>query len=354
VIIISISREKLAPRFIVIIYMLSIQRRKRVRQSFCWTCSSVILLGVVLLLAKRKLLNVNITQNVRCNYLTFNQTSSGQEYALPNDCFNPDVMRWNKKSLTVAILYHNDVAHLKTQILGWETLDKELKSALLFLVIDDGSLDKAVAVTDNIASCSVDISIVRVLEDIPWNIGGARNLAMLTAPTKFVFVTDIDIHAPKGFYSHLLRLAKRAKHEASIGNHLIYASFKRVFEASNEESRPHPALMFLSKETYWRVGGCDEDFVGNYGYTDPHFWHRARQTRDVYIVNCHSDFPEIPSLVEKSQPRQYKRERDGTVNSALFEQKKSDNNWSRLYLRFSWAVEQAVCVKRSKSFFSGF
>ncbi len=286
---------------------------------------------------------MNTTSNAHCNYLTFNQTPSGQEYALPIDCVNRDVLQWNKKSLTVAILYHNDVEHLKAQILGWEALDRQLKSVLLFLLIDDGSRDKAIEVTDITSSCSVDILIVRVLEDIPWNIGGARNLAMLTAPTKYVLVTDIDIHAPTDFYSHLLRLANRAEQEASIGNHLIYASFKRVYEASNKQSRPHPAVMFLSKDTYWQVGGCDEDFVGNYGYTDPHFWHRARQTQDVYIVNCHSDFPEIPSLVEKSQARQYKRERDGTVNSALFEQKKSKNNWSQLYLRFSWSMEQTAC-----------
>jgi hypothetical protein len=331
--------------------MVSNQRRQRIRYAFCWTCSSVLLLlGVALLLAKRKLSSVNITPNARCNYLMFNQTPSGQGYALPIACVDPNVMRWNEKSLTVAILYHNDVEHLKAQILGWEALDRQLKSALLFLVIDDGSRDKAIEVTDITASCSVDIAIVRVLEDIPWNIGGVRNLAMLTAPTKFVFVTDIDIHAPKDFYSYLLRLANRAEQEASIGNHLIFTSFKRVFEASKKESRPHPAVMFLSKDTYWRVGGCDEDFVGNYGYTDPHFWHRARRTQDVYIVNCHSDFPEIPSLVEKFQPRQYKRKRDGTVNMALFEQKKSHNNWSQLYLRFSWAMEQPACVEKANSF----
>ena len=56
-----------------------------------------------------------------------------------------------------------------------------------------------------------------------------------------------DIHAPKDFYSYLLRLANRAEQEEIIGNHVIFTSFKRVFEASKKESRPHPAVMFYQR-----------------------------------------------------------------------------------------------------------
>ena len=38
----------------------------------------------------------------------------------------------------------------------------------------------------------------------------------------------------------------------------------------------HWGVMFLSSDAYWAVGGCDEDFVGHYGGTDVHFFHRVR------------------------------------------------------------------------------
>jgi len=253
----------------------------------------------------------------------------------------------NKKMLTVAVLYHNDVEHLTKQISSWNSLDSELKRCLLFLIVDDGSSDKAVEVTKRAASssCSIDIVLVRVVQNIRWNIGGARNLAMQIAPTKYVFLTDIDIYAPNDFHSHLLELTQEIVRASNNGIDVIFSSFRRVFEGSEIEERPHPALMLLSKDTYWRVGGCDEDFVGNYGYTDPHFWHRARRTPNVSIVESHSEFPQIPTLVEKSYNNQVNRQRNTAVNMALFEHKTQMNDWSDTYLRFDWIYEQPACMK---------
>ena len=57
-----------------------------------------------------------------------------------------------------------------------------------------------------------------------------------------------------------------------------------------KNNKLHPAVCLIRKEDYWKIGGCDEDFVGNYGQTDPHFWYRAKgkitvkEKNNVYLL----------------------------------------------------------------------
>ena len=43
----------------------------------------------------------------------------------------------------------------------------------------------------------------------------------------------------------------------------IAHKFNRIFESGRKQE--HAAITLINAETYWQVGGCDEDFVGNYG-----------------------------------------------------------------------------------------
>ena len=57
--------------------------------------------------------------------------------------------------------------------------------------------------------------------------------------------------------------------------------------------------MLIRKEAYWLSGGCDEDFVGSYGYTDPHFFQRLKHIEGIKLVTTHieMDSMSIPPLV---------------------------------------------------------
>ena len=162
---------------------------------------------------------------------------------------------------------------------------------------------------------------------------------MLVAPTEYVFLTDVDLHAVANFYEDLLSLVKWAR--ADTKNTANYASpilarFDRKYDSLDRPSKPHPATMLLSKSTYWLVGGCDEDFVGSYGFTDPHFWHRTAQTSLVTVIPCHEAWPAIPALLEHGKLPRDDLDRNVSRNSALFKTKVETGEWSQVYLRFSW------------------
>ena len=258
--------------------------------------------------------------------------------AMPKCCVHSSWMRTDK-TLTYAVLYHNDEAFLNLQLQHWYSIPKSLQEQLVFMIIDDGSrLHTAHDVLGSSVCQQLDVVLFRIENDIPWNIGGARNLAMSLAPTEYVFLSDIDIGMRKRFVHSLFSLLQYAR-EAQVRTdvEVIFRKFARDFQDGTTKPRPHPATMLLSKRAYWKVGGCDEDFVGNYGYTDPHFWHRAERTDGVQILNVFETRPSVPALIEFNKSSDnLSIVRDPSVNRKLFETKIRESNWASTYIRFEW------------------
>ena len=97
---------------------------------------------------------------------------------------------------------------------------------------------------------------------------------------------------------------------------------------SPKNNQPHPAVCLLRVEDYWNVGGCEEDLVGHYGWTDPSFWYRSIGKlhvctySDLYLDYC----PEGEADID----------RDNRHNHLLHEEKKNNNSWSTDFVRFDW------------------
>ena len=283
-----------------------------------------------------------------CNFVKRrNRSGSLADYSLEMHphCKPSASKALSSKDLTIAVLFHNDKAHLEAQVVTWLKLSEKSRQQLVFVIVDDGSLIHAAKdLVDFNSECAIDIMIVRILDDISWNIGGARNLAMFVAPTEYVFLTDVDIHLPLDIFSHLLRIPSLAeRRKTQTGSEHIYTQFSRMVTPTGEK-KPHPAVMLLSKTAYWKVGGCDEDFVGQYGYTDPHFWHRATLTPNISKVICVNEHAEFPSLIEHKELSSHTRERNRTRNKIIFEQKAAENKWSDVYIRYEWTIEQSSCL----------
>lgn len=243
-----------------------------------------------------------------------------------------------QKTLTVAVLYYDDSHNLEGLLAHWSALPRVLLNQLVFLVIDDGS--QRVRAKQILSTYrNIDLSSVRIHDDIPWNIGGARNLAIFIAPTKYILLMDVDVRTPQNFLSDIIRLVAKAEEEfLSRGIAQIYCRFRRrIAGQSTDFERPHPAVMLLSRDTYWKCGGCDEDFVGHYGFTDPHFLYRASNTPGVRLVSVFKDEPHISHLVQESSPAE--RVRDAEFNRKLFQGKRLNNNWSNEYIRFNWTLD---------------
>ncbi|KAJ1449527.1 hypothetical protein M885DRAFT_449057, partial [Pelagophyceae sp. CCMP2097] len=246
--------------------------------------------------------------------------------------------------LTIAYLYYRDVGLMKKHIASWQAFPAPLLRRLNFLIIDDGSPpgERAAEIVGG-ALCGARVLVVEVLQDVAWNIGGARNLIFTVAPTEVILMVDADQMLPVDLVEWALRRAPTTK-----GKCEIVRGFPRKL-LSGRPFRVHPGVMLASRDSYWRVGGCDEDFVGQYGHTDVHFNQRVEQTAGCGILQA-ADLPirgRPPSLIYLEDPRTKTKfySRDNSRNKALFEAKMAGQKpWSRDTLRFNWtlAVDSAA------------
>lgn len=224
------------------------------------------------------------------------------------------------KKITINLSFYNQNKVLIDHINLWKSYSSETKKQFSFCVVDDCSKTPADEVLSGIDLTDLDINIYRVTEDLYCNIAGVRNLAATMCQTDWMVILDMDTMISEELAIQMLDLT-----DAQPGNCF---KFNRRVNNHIKNNQTHPAVCLLRKDDYWNVGGCEEDLVGHYGFTDPSFWHRARgklkinERRDLYL-----DY--IPDGEADIQ-------RNISHNSRLFEHKKATNSWSTDFIRFQW------------------
>lgn len=175
------------------------------------------------------------------------------------------------KSLSIVVPFYVNPGMLALQYEGWAGWPQELKDRTEVVIVDDGSPMPAADVPRPEGLPA--LSIYRVLEDRPWHQHGARNLGAHVAAGRWLLLTDMD---------HMLE-AEQAGRLFSLLDTLDAGSIYmlRRIEADtrlptirNGQEKPHPNSFVVTRETYWRIGGYDEDYCGHYG-TDRLFRGRA-------------------------------------------------------------------------------
>lgn len=175
--------------------------------------------------------------------------------------------------LTLVVPFYDNVEMLRLQFEGWVGWAEKRKRRLKIILVDDGSPHPAIDVPR--PGGLPELEFYRVLEDRPWHQHGARNLGADRAPEGWLLLTDMD---------HVLTdqaaraLFKRMDHGV-LDPAAIYMLDRIEADTGlptmqNGKPKPHPNSFVVTRETYWRIGGYDEDFCGVYG-TDALFKERA-------------------------------------------------------------------------------
>ena len=268
-----------------------------------------------------------------------------------------------KRVMTFALLYYEEPLFLSHQIVSWLQWSKETRGKYNFLIIDDGSrpsLKAADVVSDaglrtKIKDAKIDLEIFEVQEDICWNIAGARNLAVFMAKTEYIYLGDADTIVEDKTAQYMLEIkygdevAFRSKQRRSL-----YYQFDRI-RSDGKTRKPHPAVMVLSKSTYWTAGGADEDGM----FTSGKFRNRAKWA-GVNVVKVDEkmtqqkisplreldDTAPCPKLNAKkcNAMMSFKKNnvlaRPGKPDQEEYWEMKfnGEKPWSNEYLRFSWKM----------------
>lgn len=176
-------------------------------------------------------------------------------------------------NLTLIVPYYRQPLMLARQIEEWNMYP----SGINIMIVDDGSKEEAVAVVDKYASMDLlkRLSLYRILVDIPWNRGGARNLGAREAQTEWILHADIDHVLPVQPANALLEFSPNPKR---------WYRFERYRRGKADETRmkdkvprdaeyakihEHIDSFLITKKLFWKSGAYDEDFTGCLGGGSP-------------------------------------------------------------------------------------
>jgi hypothetical protein len=199
-----------------------------------------------------------------------------------------------------------------------------------FVIVDDGS-----PITYETPHLDLNITWLKICDDIPWNQSGARNLGALYAKSDNIIMLDLDHELPA---ETMRQLEKRP----SCGKRL-YKMYRESPDGSRVYSG-HSNLFFMSRGRFFELSGYDEEFAGHYGAEDFRFvkYHKACGTLQTYLpkrIRCRE-------RTDIDRSRSYHSlSRDLSFNTPVDSRKKMEiatyghgAGHSRMFLNFSWKI----------------
>ena len=238
----------------------------------------------------------------------------------------------NKISYVVPVYLDNNSDILINLLKTYDQYPKKIKEAYEFIIVDDCSPIKI-----EIPNVNLSMTILRINTNIPWNVGGAKNLGIKHASYPYVLCTDLKFTYPELLLEHL----KSRKIEKDR-----YYYIGQYHKASNR-IRYFSHTVLTTKENLDKVGGFDEKFSGNYGYEDRDLLRSLKKAKlrpfnigyNVCLKKGTDEF------TEQEMKNYHSLKRDRTANRTLFETKKVH---SGLYLNFEWSLIKTTKFNESK------
>ena len=181
--------------------------------------------------------------------------------------------------LTLYFPYYNQPEALHRQLKCMSTYHTDIRERLIIMIVDDGSQEHpAFDEIDQKYCLLLDIVLLRIDIDIPWNTPEANNFAFREMQTEFSIRTDIDHLFPEDSLRHLLQI--------QLQTNRVY-KFKRVEQGTNNPLKSPPNIYLLSCATYKTLNGYNEYFSGNYG-DDIEFLPRLYRQCVIELLDIHT------------------------------------------------------------------
>lgn len=233
--------------------------------------------------------------------------------------------------LTVATHFYcnqnniNTVTHLLDR---YAKYSKDVLDRIQFIVIDDGS-----PIEYDIPKYDLNLTWIRIDEDIHWNHAGARNLALLYSRSNNVIISDVDHHFPESTLSWLS--------QRDIRHHHFYKFYCK--DIHGVTGKGHPNIFYLSRARYFELGGLDEEYCGSWGCEDVGFVKNYKYHGTVQRYLPKKYYCEVsPVDRDKSYHSLF---RDQSFNIGAHARKRMEGDYygknyghSRMLLNFKWTI----------------
>lgn len=159
--------------------------------------------------------------------------------------------------LTLILSYYEAPLMLKEQIKYWRKYSTDVR----VIIIDDHSiLYPAQSILENADTGLASVELYRIKHDIFQNTFGARNLGFhLAGDNEWLWNTDIDHVVPMESIKAFVDMQNSTK-----GYYYLPIREIVVDKQQTKLIQRHSDTFILTKETYWKTGGYDEDLTGFY------------------------------------------------------------------------------------------
>lgn len=237
--------------------------------------------------------------------------------------------------LTLVVPFYLNSGMLSRQYEGWSAWPSKLRNRIEIILVDDGSPEPAADVLR--PERLPPLRIYRVTEDRPWHQHAARNLGAHVAGEGWMLLTDMDHVLSEDAARALLELLGRLDPDAIYMLDRIEADTGLPTLGRDRRPKPHPNSFVVTRETYWKIGGYDEDLCGLYG-TDSAFRDRAFRTArrghiNIPLTRYWRDL--VPDASTTTLPRKEGRE-PGAKERVLAAKKARGEAGIVKVLRFDW------------------
>lgn len=227
--------------------------------------------------------------------------------------------------------YYENPQMLERQVENWNRYAGDLRDHVRIIVVDDGS--KKYPAKPIMEKLNFPKRLFRVLEDIPWNQHGARNLganrACLDDENYWLYMSDMDVMLTAETAYDLFTRELDPK---------FHYTFERAFLPDLSRRKVHCNTFLVKHSIYWAVGGYDEDYCGAYGGDGPFLRQMAnlapnRHLGDVLLYGVETDV--VPDANTTSLSR--KDGEYGAKYRATFDAKRrTGDERSKNPIRFNW------------------
>lgn len=236
--------------------------------------------------------------------------------------------------MTILMPYYENYNMLKMQIQYWKEYSLAIRNLLELVIVDDGSrknpAEKVLSQSD--LSEFQKVSLYRIDQDKPWNHMGARNLGFHVASDGWILSTDMDQVVSWQSMKNLMKL--------NLDQNCFYRP-ARFYK--NQLYKRHNDTYIIHRDSFWQIGGYDEDFSGYYGGGSTLFYRQLKNELTEVLLNEDIYTLHFEGLIEDASTDRWDRQDSGYYykNSAkmneLFRLKANSFNYKpKNPMRFKW------------------
>lgn len=168
-----------------------------------------------------------------------------------------------------------------------------------------------------------------IVEDIPWNQPGARNLGIWLSTSDALCFEDVDHFPSPTMYAEVCETLSR--HPKNV------IRMPRRDSVTGQPRHPCRGCFAIQRGYLAEIGGFDEDFAGNYGHDDTEIFNRFRATGTRFVVLQTSWLSRVSSGGTTGLNR------STTVNKMVLRTKTATSR-PHPQLRFTFTVRRATCT----------